>query len=382
MPAHKTSALPELVLLTFHLFALLYSALFCLSCLLMMRRGFLIRPKSVGKDSDKPAETPMTPAPTVLTDPSLKIPPIPPELTDRIIDHLYSDKQTLKACALVNKTWLPRSRYYYWRFVELDLKNYATFEEILRETPVIGHFVKSLKTTVYFFEEKPNWLDESLPRIARLLHSVEQLTLAGNGTYRAAPFQNFASVRKLRILDCEFISVNEFISLICHLPALDDLFANNVLVGTSATLVKPSTSLPRPKLKKIEFLATRLDPHMFVDWLIEEGIHTDVESIVLRPLQKGALIPLGRFITFIGPHLKHFEIAMIALQLQGGFSGMLGSQPILVYRTVLIPERGQTLSGPTSASRQPLVSARWSSARQRGTLLVTAQTTCPSPGLR
>ncbi|TCD62341.1 hypothetical protein EIP91_007039 [Steccherinum ochraceum] len=290
----------------------------------MMRRGFLIRPKSEEGGPSQTTDPPTLVPPTILTDPSLRIPHIPPELTDRIIDQLSQDRPALKACLLVGKSWVTRVRFYYWQFVGLDLKNHATFEAILRENPDIGYFVKSLKTTVYFFEEKPNWLDEHLPRIARKLPSVEQLTLSGNGTYRAAPFHAFTSVRKLRVLDCEFNSVNEFISLLCFLPSLEELFSNNVLVGTCATLVKPITAQPRPKLKKLEFLATRLDPHMFTDWMIQEGIHEHIESIILRPLQKGALIPVGKFIAAAGPRLKHFEIALIALQLQGGFSDVIG----------------------------------------------------------
>ncbi|KAH8077032.1 hypothetical protein BXZ70DRAFT_963349 [Cristinia sonorae] len=323
MPSYR-DVVPELVLLIFHPFALLYSVLICLSCLVMMRRGFLIRPKPEGKSVVHAAEPQPPSPPTILTDPSLRIPHIPPELTDRIIDHLHNDKRTLRACSRVSTSWVTRSRYYLWQFVELDLKNYMKFEDILRDNPEIGYFVKSLKTTVYFFEEKPNWLDESLPRIARRLHSVEQLTLAGNGTYRSAPFHAFPSVKKLRVLDCEFASVNEFISLLCLLPSLEDLFSNNVLVGASATLIKQPTSVQRPKLKKLEFLATRLDPHMFTDWMIREGIHEEIESIILRPLQKGALIPVGRFISAVGPRLKHFEIAIIALQLQGGFRDVIG----------------------------------------------------------
>jgi len=290
----------------------------------MMRRGFLIRPKPVARSFDQPTEPQPPVPPTVLTDPSMKIPHFPPELTDRIIDYLYNDKRTLKACFRVSKAWLPRSRYYYWQFVELDLKNYVTFEEVLRENPDLGFLVKTLKTTVYFFEEKPNWVDESLPRIARRLPAVEQLTLAGNGTYRAAPFHAFTSIRKLRVLDCEFTSVNEFIALLCHLPSLEDLFSNNVLAGSSASLVRPPKPQSGPKLRKLEFLATRLDPLIFTEWMLQEGTHDHVESLILRPLQKGALIPIGNFIAAVGPRLKHFNVAIIALQLQGGFSDVIG----------------------------------------------------------
>ncbi|THH28027.1 hypothetical protein EUX98_g6163 [Antrodiella citrinella] len=291
-----------------------------------MRIGFLNRLKPTSTSFDKPAEPQPPVTPIVLTYPSMKIPRIPPELTDRIIDHLHNDAPTLRSCSRVSKSWLPRSRYYSWHFVELNLKNWATFEHILREDPDIGYLVRALRTTVYFFEEKPNWVDENLPRIARWLPAVEELTLAGNGTYRAVPFHAFPAVRKLSVRECEFTDVNEFITLLHHLPVVEELFSDGVLVGSSASLAKLPKCLSRPKLRKIELHDTRLDPHLFWGWMTGEGMHEHVESIILLPQHKGALIPIGKFIDATGPRLKHFEIAMTALQLQGGYSGAFQSE--------------------------------------------------------
>ncbi|PBK79477.1 hypothetical protein ARMGADRAFT_884869, partial [Armillaria gallica] len=36
----------------------------------------------------------------------------PPELFDRFIDFLHHDKQALKVCSLVCRTWIPASRFH------------------------------------------------------------------------------------------------------------------------------------------------------------------------------------------------------------------------------------------------------------------------------
>ena len=47
-------------------------------------------------------------------------PPLPPEIFDLIIDHLHNEPITLKACYLVSKSWLPRSRTHIFAHVEFD----------------------------------------------------------------------------------------------------------------------------------------------------------------------------------------------------------------------------------------------------------------------
>ena len=44
---------------------------------------------------------------------------LPPELDDLIIDHLYDDWRALACCALVRRSWLPRSRYHFWHELRL-----------------------------------------------------------------------------------------------------------------------------------------------------------------------------------------------------------------------------------------------------------------------
>lgn len=264
--------------------------------------------------------------PTILTCPDLKVPSLPPEITDRIIDHLHGDLQSLRQCSLVCKVWLPRSRYHYFHSVILGNQSTCRrFVRLLDDNPNVGYCVKELKIFIYF--EQPSWLASILPYIARRLPSVARLHLGGNGLYQALWFRHFNSVQELYMSSCTFESINEFIALLCYLPSLKDMYCSNVLVGDAASIEAPpiTTTHPRPALRKLEVLSTRLDSKMFTEWLMEEGMHRSVEEIVLRPLQKYHLVNVGRFVKAIGPSLKRFEIALIALRSQGGFDDVFST---------------------------------------------------------
>lgn len=46
--------------------------------------------------------------------------PLPNELVDKVIDNLCDECSTLKVCALISKSWLPRSRFYLFRPEDLQ----------------------------------------------------------------------------------------------------------------------------------------------------------------------------------------------------------------------------------------------------------------------
>ncbi|KAK7689785.1 hypothetical protein QCA50_006424 [Cerrena zonata] len=64
---------------------------------------------------------------------------------------------------------------------------------------------------------------------------------------------------------------------------------------------------------------------MFVDWFVGDGMYETVEEIVVRPMQRFHLANVGRMIKAVGPNLKRFEIALIAMQMQGGFDDVFAT---------------------------------------------------------
>lgn len=60
---------------------------------------------------------------------------IPPEITDAIIDHLYSDSAALSNCSLVCRIWLPFARYHLFDAICLQSANIDAFMA-LRASPL------------------------------------------------------------------------------------------------------------------------------------------------------------------------------------------------------------------------------------------------------
>lgn len=151
---------------------------------------------------------------------------LPAEITESIIDCLYDDKDALKKCALVRRSWLPRCRYHLHKSVSLD--NHAADHKlsgfyatgaaayIQRLTLVAppqpyGHhlpgseshrarplwtiatrFTNITNLTLVFF----NWrgAHKSYERLAEIGRNVTQLTLVIAGFNDVADFLSFLSV--------------------------------------------------------------------------------------------------------------------------------------------------------------------------------------------
>lgn len=72
---------------------------------------------------------------------------IPPELHDQTIDHLCDDKSALRSCALVCRSWLPRSRLHLFQSVRLTgvWKEAEEFSAHLTTHPTLGRYVRRLE---------------------------------------------------------------------------------------------------------------------------------------------------------------------------------------------------------------------------------------------
>lgn len=295
-----------------------------------MRRGFLLRPKTrlpappdSSRDRDLNSKT--SHADPVLTTSSDAIPYLPPELSDRIIDQLHDNLHALKSCSRVCRNWLPRSRFHYFRAVELTWSNGPRFAALLSQNPGIGALVRVVSTFITDEEdENPKSLLRALPEIALKLPNVDKLTLRGYGEYTASPFRNFTNVRELRVHGCEISSLDDFVALICYLPKLETLSCVQALIGLTPIVKRPTSERPRPNIRRLEFHATRIDPTEFTQWLMSENMHKSVEEMSLRPLHVLALRPVGEFISAVGSSLKELDIALINTAIL--YSGIFGGE--------------------------------------------------------
>ncbi len=78
--------------------------------------------------------------------PPSRNPRLPPELTDRVIDHLHDDPTSLAACSLVCSAWLPAARFHHFREVTVVCDNVHAFHELIRHpSSKVGSYVQTLK---------------------------------------------------------------------------------------------------------------------------------------------------------------------------------------------------------------------------------------------
>lgn len=76
---------------------------------------------------------------------SRKIPFIPQEVVKRILSHLLSDLQSLRACSLVSKSWVDPSYIYLFREVVVRLSQITKFIDHLRLSPVFPSYIYYLE---------------------------------------------------------------------------------------------------------------------------------------------------------------------------------------------------------------------------------------------
>jgi hypothetical protein len=131
---------------------------------------------------------------------------LPPELVDRIIDHLHDHQVSLKACALTCRTWRFASQYHFFKTVGLPGEGRA--EELL-DIVIRSPSVARLVEQVAFRDIRVSqpWMGNSvtLPILAGYLPSVNRvsITLAlGSSPFQWdwPPFSGFTGVEALSIM--------------------------------------------------------------------------------------------------------------------------------------------------------------------------------------
>jgi len=76
-------------------------------------------------------------------------PRLPPELCDRIIDHLHDDQHALGMCCLTSRSWVPASRFHRFHKVYLTPVDAGSFLRLLQSAPPIAHYVKRLVVCIF-----------------------------------------------------------------------------------------------------------------------------------------------------------------------------------------------------------------------------------------
>ena len=176
---------------------------------------------------------------------------LPPEILDLIIDQLHNEPTTLRACCLVSKSWIPRTRKHLFADVKFDAKELllASWMKMFpnpSNSPAQHTRSLTIRRPVYLsVPDTPT--DAEVTSCARAFRNVVHLHFRclfwADHKPRLVPFYGFShTLRSLRLTLTSF----QVFDLVCSFPLLEDLALIALRFGPGLVeWIAPSTS---PKL--------------------------------------------------------------------------------------------------------------------------------------
>ena len=198
-------------------------------------------------------------------------PRFPAELLDHTVDHLHNERDTLKRCCLVSKSWIPRARKHLFADVEFqaaaDLQSWKIMFPDPSTSP--ARYTKSLVVNCPLFAtasdaEEGGWIRT----FSRVVHF--KIEINGEGDYEYLfLFHGFSpALKSFELVVFPALSPSRLFNLIFSFPLLEDLslrtsdrfltIGDNDLDGQLAAIQSSSLPLFTGNLKLS--LAHRMDP--------------------------------------------------------------------------------------------------------------------------
>jgi hypothetical protein len=243
---------------------------------------------------------------------------LPSELTDRVIDFLYADLASLRACARVHSSWMPAARMYLYERVYLaSLGPWLRLVETLARSPAIIPLVKHLAINGQrgFLEYVA---DEAAMRLGALLAHVPSLDLIAisirNIDDRVGSFlrRNFLHVRRLR-LDAVSAKACHILQEVCLDPRTELEFLAlshstvSSRIGPMLDILKyPQLELDRFALRTLVDFQDTTTP----DETVSPTLPSSVRRLRLPGLQLENFSSVIHTLGAIGTSLQTLEIRM------------------------------------------------------------------------
>ncbi|KAI0647585.1 hypothetical protein C8Q79DRAFT_636548 [Trametes meyenii] len=252
---------------------------------------------------------------------------LPPELYDATIDYLEDDVESLRACGLACKTWLPRSRFHLFRNVRLrHADDVVRFRALVASVPGIAHYVRKLSLVADYAGvtaegaalEDDGWVNDTA-ELLPLFTGVTTLALARvrwhalNDETRAAFAGVFKSVRRLFLFEVSFNASRDVIAFLSGFPMLQELCFEAVSWKDS-----PSPSETQDGSDEFAeagsmhlsylFLDPKSSPTLVTEWLLQQPGEQCLRTIQLcwRELENTQLV--GDLLEASGASLESLQV--------------------------------------------------------------------------
>jgi hypothetical protein len=230
---------------------------------------------------------------------------VPTEIIEHIINHLIDDRDSLKACTLVSRQWLPTSRLHFIPSIRVNRENHEELLGLL-DTPysLIACWVRELDIAAYRHQPY-DWLDKSLPTLAAHFGQITSVKFRGIIWNRLQPESQgylhtaFRRSKQLEFWSCRFSSLAEIVENICSFPILEGLRCNICSCAPGDTPISVNLKIS-PYFK--DLVISDVDRLPLFSWL--ESQRPPLENLTVGTISTKTSDGVNSFFALVGPSLR------------------------------------------------------------------------------
>jgi hypothetical protein len=241
---------------------------------------------------------------------------LPAELTDRVIDHLHSDKDALAMCSLVCKAWLPASRFHFFPTkLRLTNCNIHSFVELLN-SPVSTFFGHALNVEISPFLP---YLSEPLRASCifdAISHHLFRLKIKSLGFIRVrwdikdekleGLFGSFATISILQLEDVRFSVPDQFIRFIASFVSLERVKLCGITTLETVDVAHITPFTLSPLLRAVDL--TLQNQNSPFTWFLSAVPFPPLDYLGIFKIASEDLGAIQAVLQSLGPSLHHLNL--------------------------------------------------------------------------
>lgn len=235
-------------------------------------------------------------------------PVFPPELTDRIIDHLHDDNRSLSACSLVHRNWLPSARYHRFDRTIVKVQKLRAFRKFLDGIPAIATVITKLS-----FETINNSLCTLLP-CNDILSTMSKLPYLRHLRFLGVRISDFeietfstVDLKLLHGLSMQHIWLSIQSDMMSFIALFSGLRSLHIGPTYASDFDNNITLPPNPHLEELHLTACGKHPP-FTKWL--KTSRPSLKTISCTITEREQVLQLKDVLALTGETVEHLELVM------------------------------------------------------------------------
>ncbi|KAJ6560114.1 hypothetical protein B0H19DRAFT_1260761 [Mycena capillaripes] len=237
-------------------------------------------------------------------------PNIPPELVHKILDSHAADSRSLKACSLVCREWVFRSRSHLFEICSLWPSKILGFCDLLQSPNcTLIHHVRSIRDLKHYGPEDYDSFSKIAADLGRLPY-VRELEMTSTAIYRPEemhPFLRTAFPKVTRIVFTFTFQRLPLVSIICLFPDLQEAHIRDAGTPKGA----PADVVPPQDLRSLSLSDQSVAS--ILAWLNAVDHLPKVHSLKLPHLHRSGLPAIHAALQRLAGSLHHLELDLDAL---------------------------------------------------------------------